>query len=79
MIANFNPFKFSFMSLYIFNLDVGLGSYIIFQHNNFTRYMNITFEMAIRKRVNIFRLFHFTTVLTKSSLKTESYHFHGDI
>ena len=36
---------------------------------NFTRWLTITFEMAIKKCVNFFRLFHFTKVLTKHSLK----------
>ena len=36
---------------------------------NFTGRMTITFEMAIKKCVKIFRLFHFTKVLTKHSLK----------
>ena len=31
--------------------------------------MTIIFEMAIKKRVKFFRLFHFTKVLTKPSLK----------
>ena len=31
--------------------------------------MTIIFEMAIKKRVNFFGLFHFTKVLTKPSLK----------
>ena len=31
--------------------------------------MAIIFDMAIKKHVNFFRLFHFTKVLTKPSLK----------
>ena len=36
---------------------------------NFTRWMTIIFEMAIKKCVKFFRLFHFTKVLTKPSLE----------
>ena len=49
-----------------FNLVDEFGSFIIFY--NFTRYMTITFEMAIKKSVKFFRLFSLTKVLTKPSI-----------
>ena len=55
-----------------FNLVDEYGSYIIFFNRlnyYFTMWMTITFEMAIKKCVNFFRLFQFTKVLTKPSLK----------
>ena len=36
---------------------------------NFTRWMTIIFEMAMKKCVKFFRLFHFTKVLTIPSLE----------
>ena len=67
MIAKINQFKFGFISLYIFNLDDKLESYLFYNwlNYNFARCMTIIFEMATKKRVK-FRLFHFTKVLTKT-------------
>ena len=50
-------------------MNLGYIYFFNWLNNIFTMRMTIIFEMAIKKHVKFFRLFHFTKVLTKPSLK----------
>ena len=61
MIAKFNPFYNSFISLYIFLIKMSsldnIYNFINWLNQNFIRRMTIVFEMALKKRVNFLGFF----------------------